>query len=133
MRYVAFLHEDDEPGVGISFPDFPGCVSQGDTVDDAIVRGAEALAFHAEGLLEDGGALPAARSARAILSDPTLKEWRDGATIAYVPLILDRGSPRRVNISIDPGLLEAIDEAAEARGMTRSAFLASAARKDLVG
>jgi len=39
-----------------------------------------------------------------------------------VPLIQDRGSARRINVSLDPGLIEAIDEAAKDRGMTRSAF-----------
>ena len=45
-----------------------------------------------------------------------------------VPLLLDKGRPTRANISIDAGLLEAIDAAAKQRGLTRSAFLASAAR-----
>lgn len=46
MHYVAFIHQDDEPGYGISFPDFPGCISAGDTMDEVLRRGAEALAFH---------------------------------------------------------------------------------------
>ena len=61
MRYVAFLHDDDEPGFGISFPDFPGCVSDGDTVDDALRRGAEALSVHVEGMLADGEPIPQPR------------------------------------------------------------------------
>ena len=44
MRYVAFIHRD-EAGFGVSFPDFPGCVSIGDTVEDAVCHGSEALAF----------------------------------------------------------------------------------------
>ena len=50
MRYVSFIHRDDDTVYGISFPDFPGCVSVGDTVDEAIRHGREALAFHVEGL-----------------------------------------------------------------------------------
>ena len=133
MRYVAFLHDDDEPGVGISFPDFPGCVSDGETVDDALRRGAEALSFHVEGMMADGEPIPQPRSLHDIRADETLAEWRDGATIAFVPLILDRGSPRRVNVSLDVGLLSAIDEEARRRGMTRSAFLSSAARNEIEG
>ena len=53
MRYVAFIHRDDA-GFGVSFPDFPGCVSIGDTVDDAVRRGGEALAFHVAGIYSDG-------------------------------------------------------------------------------
>ena len=54
MRFVAFIHTDDAGGFGISFPDFPGCVSDGDTVEDALTRGEAALAFHVAGLREDG-------------------------------------------------------------------------------
>ncbi len=133
MRYIAFLHEDAEPGVGISFPDFPGCVSQADTVDHAVAKAAKALSFHAGGMMEDGETLPAPRPLSEVIADPDLSDWREGAAIAYVPLIIDRGSPKRVNVSFDPGLLAEIDAEAEARGTTRSAFLASAARKELIG
>lgn len=61
-------------------------------------------------------------------TDPNLADWREGAQLAYVPLIIDGGSPRRVNVSPDPGLpepglLDAIDTEATRRGMTRAAFL----------
>ncbi len=101
MRYVAFVHDDDEPGFGASFPDFPGCVSDGDTVDDALRRGAEALSFHVEGMLADGEPIPSPRSLHDIRADESLAGWRNGATIAFVPLILDKGSPRRINVSLD--------------------------------
>ena len=133
MRYVAFVHDDDEPGFGVSFPDFPGCISDGDTVDDALRRGAEALAFHVDGMMHDGESIPQPRSLHDIKADDSLAGWRDGATIAFVPLILDRGSPRRINVSLDSGLLHAIDDEAKRRGMTRSAFLTSAARNAIEG
>ena len=132
MRYVSFIHRD-EAGYGVSFPDFPGCVSAGDTVDDAVLHGIEALAFHVEGLVEDGEAIPAPSSIDAIKADPGLAEWRRGADFALIPLLLDRGSSRRVNISLDRGLLEAIDDEARQRRMTRSAFLATAARHEIQG
>ena len=133
MHYFAFIHTDDTPGFGVSFPDFPGCVTQGDTIDEALRLAREALAFHVEGMSEDGEAIPEPRDAHQIEVDPDIAEWREGATWAYVPLISDMGSSKRVNISIDPGLLEAIDDAAKSRGMNRSAFLASAARKEIAG
>ncbi len=133
MRYVAFIHGSDGPGFGISFPDFPGCVSDGDTVEEAIHRGAEALAFHVEGMIEDGEAVPEPRAVQEIKADPSLVEWREGADVAFVPLVLDKGSPRRVNVSLDYGLLQAIDDEAKRRGMTRSAFLSSAARNEIEG
>ena len=136
MRFVAFLHSGDKSGFGISFPDFPGCISFGDTVDDAIRHGSQALAFHVEGMFEDGEfapdeSTPDPRSLEAIRNDPELAEWRRGADIVFVPLFQNRGWSQRVNISLDRGLLEAIDDEARRRGMTRSAFLTSAARREI--
>ncbi len=133
MRYVAFIHSNTEPGHGISFPDFPGCVSDGDTIDEAVHRGTEALAFHVEGMIRDGEDIPAPRTVQAVEVDQSLDEWREGAVVCFVPLILDKGSPRRVNVSLDYGLLQAIDDEANRRGMTRSAFLSSAARNEIEG
>ena len=130
MRYVAFIHRD-EAGFGVSFPDFPGCVSIGETVDDAVRHGSEALAFHVEGLSEDGEAVPSPSSIDAIKADPELADWRREADLVLIPLLLDRGSSRRVNISLDRGLLDAIDDEARQRRMTRSAFLATAARREI--
>lgn len=131
MRYVAFIHHERGVGYGISFPDVPGCVSIGDTADEAVRQGCEALAFHLEGLISDGESVPSPRSIEEVKADDSLTDWRAGANIVLVPLLLDRGSSKRVNISIDPGLLDAIDDEAKARGMTRSAFLASAARHEI--
>ena len=130
MRYVSFIHRDDA-GYGVSFPDFPGCVSVGNTIDEAIRQGVEALAFHVEGLLEDGEAIPSPRSIDAIKTALELNDWRRDADLVLIPLLLDRGSSRRVNISLDHGLLELIDDEARRRRMTRSAFLATAARREI--
>ena len=130
MRYVAFIHRDDT-GYGVSFPDFPGCVSVGDTLDDAVRQACEALAFHVDGLCDDGEPIPPPRSIDAIKADPELADWRRGADIVLIPLLLDRGSSKRVNVSLDRGLLEAIDDEAKQRRMTRSAFLATAARNEI--
>ncbi len=132
MRYVSLIHRNDA-GFGVSFPDFPGCVSVGDSVDDAVRHGSEALAFHVEGLVDDGEPIPPPRSIDAIKADPELADWLRGADFVLIPLLLDRGSSRRVNISLDRGLLEVIDDEARQRRMTRSAFLATAARHEIEG
>jgi predicted RNase H-like HicB family nuclease len=93
MNYIAFIHTDDQPGFGISFPDFPGCISQGDTLDEALQLGQEALAFHVEGLEEDGTILPTPRSAADVWADKDLIDWREGAQLVWVPLVIDRGTP----------------------------------------
>ena len=136
MRYLAFIHNeaggDNDPAFGISFPDFPGCVSDGDSLDDALARGSDALAFHIKGMQEDGDAIPQPRDIQAVNADETLAGWRDNAVLVWVPVIIEAGAPQRVNISIDRALLEAIDIAANKRGMTRSGLLADAARKEIV-
>jgi hypothetical protein len=57
----------------------------------------------------------------------------EGAALAVVPLVIDSGGLARANLSIDEWMLTAIDEAARARGLTRSAFLVSAAREKIEG
>ncbi len=84
-----------------------------------------------QGLRSDGEQLP--RSIDAIKADPELADWREDADRVLIPLLLDRGSSQRINISLDGGLLEAIDDEARRRRVTRSAFLAPAARHDIAG
>jgi predicted RNase H-like HicB family nuclease len=137
-RYIALI--DGEPGAfGVVFPDCPGCTAMGATLDEALVAAAEALADWAEDVagpeLARGpasasrGRLPEPRSVAALRADPEVRAaLADGAVLAVVPLVLEAGCPVKANLSLDAGLLAAIDEAAAARGLTRSAFLASAAR-----
>ena len=56
--YIALIHKDPDGDYGVSFPDFPGCVTAGATIDEAKAMAAEALAFHVEGMIEDGEAIP---------------------------------------------------------------------------
>ena len=56
-----------------------------------------------------------------------------GAVLFAVPLLADAGRTVRINISIDKALVDQIDSAAAARGLTRSAFLAQAAREKIAG
>jgi predicted RNase H-like HicB family nuclease len=131
MRYIAFIHKDPNSAYGVSFPDLPGCISAGDTLDEAARNAVEALAGHIELMEADGDAVPQPRLLEDITSDPTLTEDREGAVFVAIPLVRDLGSTTRINVSLDLGLLEAIDGEARSRGQTRSAFIASAVRKEL--
>jgi len=128
---VGLIHEADGR-YGISFPDFPGVASAAATTDEAIARGRQVLAFHVEGMMEDGENLPILRSMQELLSDKEIaRECRSGALLTAVPVDLPT-KPVRLNISLDAGLLEAIDHAAELAGKTRSSFLADAARDTII-
>jgi len=75
------------------------------------------------------GDVPAPRPVEELRRDPDVIETpAEGGAFIAVPLIIESGRPVRANISIDAGLLDAIDGAAKEAGMTRSSFLASAAR-----
>lgn len=128
-QVYALLHKGNTD-YGISFPDFPGCVSGGKTPEEALVRGRETLAFHVAGMVEDGLTLPRLRSLEELQTDADLREDFQDAIVALVPVELP-GKPARINISIDEHLLGRIDEAAKAAGETRSGYLAKAAKRRL--
>lgn len=54
MDHIAYLHKDRKSDFGVSFPDFPGCITAGRTFEEARRRAAEALSFHIAGMIEDG-------------------------------------------------------------------------------
>jgi predicted RNase H-like HicB family nuclease len=67
VAYIALLRKDTDSDFGVEFPDFPGCVTAGSTLDEARKEAAKALRFHAEGLAEDGAAIPQPSSLDAIM------------------------------------------------------------------
>ncbi len=130
-RYAVVI--DGEPGAfGLWVPDMPGCTSMGETVDDVLQNAQEALRMWAEDALADGEPLPAPRSFAEIAKDlDVAAALKEGAALAIVPLLIESGRSVKANLSLDAWLLAAIDEAAAARGLTRSAFLSSAAREKI--
>jgi predicted RNase H-like HicB family nuclease len=130
-RYIALI--DGESGAfGVVFPDCPGCTAMGAALDETLVAAAEALADWA-GDVAGAKTLPEPRSVAELRTDSEVRAaLADGAALAVVPLILEAGRAVKANLSLDAGLLAAIDEAAAARGLTRSAFLASAARAKIL-
>lgn len=106
-------------------PDLPGCTSSDSTTDEALRSAVEAVRLWAEDAIDDGEVLPPPRSVEALRADLEITAALvEGAALAIVPLLLDAGRAVRANLSLDAGLLDAIDEAATAYGLTRSAFLA---------
>jgi predicted RNase H-like HicB family nuclease len=58
MRYTVILEQGRERGFVVVCPALPGCVSQGDTRDDALDNIREAIEVYVEALLEDGLPVP---------------------------------------------------------------------------
>jgi predicted RNase H-like HicB family nuclease len=82
--YVAVIHKDAGTSFGVSFPDFPGCISAGDTMSEAILNAAEALAGHIKLMRADGDRIPYPRSEDAVRADPELREDLEGATLRII-------------------------------------------------
>jgi predicted RNase H-like HicB family nuclease len=133
-QYVAIVEKDPDSAFGIWFPDVEGCFSAGDTLAEASANAAAALRQHVEALESAGRLVPPARMVDDVLGDEDVREaLAAGAILLAVPLLSDAGRTVRVNVSLDKRLVDQIDAAASARGLTRSAFLAQAAREKITG
>ena len=123
-QYIGLIHKDADSEYGVSFPDFPGCVSAGATLEEARTMAQEALSLHVAGLIEDGEDIPAPSSLDAVMSDP-----QAAGSIAVLALAPERAAVTsvRVNITVPEDALAEIDRFAEKEGFTRSGFLVKAA------
>jgi predicted RNase H-like HicB family nuclease len=121
MEYIAYLHKDRKSDFGVSFPDFPGCVTAGKTLDEARRMAAEALALHIEGMAEDGEPIPEPSTIDDVAEDPAMR----GAVAFLVSVGLDKTV--RLNITAREGQVASIDQKADEAGMTRSAYMVRAA------
>ena len=120
-RYPALI--DGENGAyGVTFPDLPGIVAMGATLDEAIVNAEEALS---------DASVEAERDGISLEPPSAIEEVKvpAGSALASVPLI--RPSPKRVraNLTLSEGVVEFMDREARRRGMTRTAFVEWMARR----
>ncbi|MCZ7643478.1 MAG: type II toxin-antitoxin system HicB family antitoxin [Pseudorhodoplanes sp.] len=127
MNYIGLIHKEAKSDYGVSFPDFPGVVTAGKDLDDARAMAEEALAFHIDGLLEDGETVPEPSSLEDVMADP------DNRNCVAILVAVKTEAVRcvRVNVTLPEDVLAQIDKFAKEQGLSRSSFLAQAARKVL--
>ena len=106
----------------VFFPDLPGCTSAGDSIQAAALNAEEALAGHLIESAQHEDALAEPSALDSIEHDPEVDEVARLLVRAELP-----GKSVRLNITLDEGLLAAIDKVAR----NRSGFLAEAARDRL--
>jgi predicted RNase H-like HicB family nuclease len=82
--YIALVHKDDGTSYGVSFPDVPGCISAGDTFEEAVANAGEALAAHLALMREDGDVIPGPRSFEELRQDPNFLADADDAIVTMV-------------------------------------------------
>jgi predicted RNase H-like HicB family nuclease len=125
-NYIAIVHKEPKSDFGVSFPDFPGCITAGKNIDEAKDMAQEALTLHIQGMLEDGEQLPVpSTKLEEIMNDPDYAN-----AIAYLVVSVPDAKPRtvRVNVTVPEMTLKQIDAAAKKQGMSRSSFLVHAAQ-----
>ena len=128
MSYYVGILDGSGSAWGVRVPDLPGVHGGGSTPEDAIADTASAAREWAGHRLANNHPVPAPRRVDAIMHDKAVAyRPAKGESIVMIPLVLDRGRAVKANVSLDAGQLEAIDAEAKRRGLTRSAFLTSAA------
>lgn len=123
-HYIALIHKEADSDYGVSFPDLPGVITAGTTLDEARTMAEEALAFHIEGLMADGEAIPEPSRLEDIMADRKNRE----AVAALIPAKTEAPRAVRVNITLPADVLQQIDRYAKMHGLSRSSFLAKAAK-----
>ena len=69
MEYVV-IFEEGENSCSAYVPDLPGCIAAGGTMVEVRTLIAEAIAFHIEGLREDGDVVPSPSPSSPVPIDP---------------------------------------------------------------
>ena len=123
LVFVAQARTAPAGGYSASFPDLPGLAVEGADIAALVVAAREAVLKELQRLADDGHDWPKPTALEAV-----------AAEAGVIPFLVDvsvADTPVRVNISIGERLLKRIDQAAETRGMSRSGFIAAAARTAL--
>lgn len=135
--YFAQFYPEATGGYSVLFPDFPGCQTQGDNLNEAMTMAMEALTLRIESDIEDGIELPAPSNyeqakAKAIAYNREIEvPVKKGALYLLTPADVKLEPFTRLNISMHPRLLARVDRVAKDLGMTRSGFLSQAAQEHI--
>ena len=124
---IALIHKDRDSDYGVSFPDLPACITAGTTLDEARALAPEARALHLEGMAGDGEAIPEPSTIDVIMAE---REHSDAvAFLVDAPKVASKAVP--INTTLPSDVLDEIDRYAEAQGLSRSGFLARAAKREM--
>lgn len=124
--YIGILSKDRNSAFGLHFPDLPGCVTAGDTEEEAMANAAVALRLW----LGDGELPQPSAFADLKKRQDVRQDLAEGGVAVSVPVI-SAGRKQRLNIMLEPGTIEATDRAAEAAGVSRSQFIENALEERL--
>ena len=58
LNYKVMLHKAEEGGFTVTVPALPGCITEGDNLDEAVSRAKEAIELYVEELQSRGEDIP---------------------------------------------------------------------------
>jgi predicted RNase H-like HicB family nuclease len=122
MEYIAYLHKDKHSDYGVSFPDFPGCITAGSSLEEARSRASDALAFHVAGMREDGMEIPKPSTLDELRGDPAMK-----GAVAFLTELREPERTVRINITARQSQITEIDRRARSKGLSRSSYIVQSA------
>ena len=128
VTYPVAIHKDGNSDYGVTVPDLPGCFSAGSTMDEALVNVKEAMECHIKGLVMDNEEVPEPLTIDHHIKNP---DYKDGV---WALVDFDYGkieAPmkikyKRINVTIPSHLLKRIDNYAQDKHLSRSAFITQA-------
>lgn len=121
LFYPALFHKADEGGYWVTFPDFPECFSQGESIDEAYEMAANALGLCITDLLKEKSALPTA-------SEPDCITEIENASLVIISFDLDEYRKKNNSKAVKKTLTipEWLNEEANAMGINFSQVLQEA-------
>jgi predicted RNase H-like HicB family nuclease len=123
--YIALLRKDPDSDFGVDFPDFPGCITAGSTLEQTRLMAQEALEAHIECKIELDQLIPEPSPLDDVMADPENAE-----AIPFVVAVPHHPSKGvRINVMMPEADLKKIDALARKQGKSRSGVLADAVRR----
>lgn len=124
--YFAAIHKDSSSDYTALFPGVPGCITAADTLEELDAMAREALQGHLDVSRDYGDPIPAPLDLAAVKAH---KDAKGAEFFIAVTVQVEGGKAARLNITMPEELVEEVDAYSKRRGLTRSAFLARAARQ----
>jgi predicted RNase H-like HicB family nuclease len=123
--YIALLRKDPDSDFGVDFPDFPGCITAGSTLQETRLMAQEALEAHIGCMRELRQLIPEPSPLDDVMADPENAE-----AIPFLVAVRDHPSKDvQVNVMMTDEDLKKVDALARKQSKSRSAVLAEAVRR----
>lgn len=126
--YPAVLGGIGSDQVDVVFPDFLGCVSVGDSIEEALENAREALSLHVSSMAEDGDPIPPAGNEDEL--QQMVKDFEDEGyrtMVAAITVDIPDGRQEELHVQLPAYVTKAMDIWVKEHGQTRDRLLAHAA------